>query len=132
MKKEISAFILICCMLFLLLPAGAFASEGILVGSGTESDPYQIFDAADLKVFRDKVNGGEIAACGKLMANIVLNPGTFDETGVYIPAEDEEPRQWTCIGAGQNPYVGTFGGNSYTISTLLKWNSRFSRTVFCY
>lgn len=116
MKKQILSTILIMST---LLPFSlAFASEGTLIGSGTESDPYQIFDSGDLSAFRDKVNSGDGSACGKLMENIVLNPGTFDQTGTYIPEADEEAEQWMRIGSNAVPYTGTFDGNGFTISGL--------------
>lgn len=64
------------------------------------------------------VNSGEASACGKLMGNIVLNPGTFDQTGTYIPEADEEAEQWTRIGSNEVPYTGTFDGSGFTISGL--------------
>ena len=96
----------------------AFATGGTLTGTGTADEPYQIFDIDDLKAFRDKVNGGETSACGKLMADIVLNPGTFDEEGVYTPASDESAEQWISIAAGDVSYSGTFDGDNHTISGL--------------
>lgn len=116
MKKQILSTILIMST---LLPSFlAFAAEGTLIGSGTESDPYQIFDSGDLSAFRDKVNSGDGSVCGKLMGNIVLNPGTFDQTGTYIPEADEEAEQWMRIGSNAVPYTGTFDGNGFTISGL--------------
>ena len=79
-------------------------------GSGTESDPYQISTAAQLKRFRDIVNGtgGQTqnrGAYAVLTANIDLN---------------NEP--WTPIGnyteGNQIYYEGTFDGGGHTISGL--------------
>lgn len=117
MKKQLSAIILILCMAVSLMPV-AFATGGTLTGTGTADEPYQIFDIDDLKAFRDKVNGGESSACGKLMTDIVLNPGTFDEEGVYTPASDESAEQWISIGSGDVSYGGTFDGDNHTISGL--------------
>ena len=84
-----------------------------ITGSGTESDPYQISTADQLKRFRDIVNGSNgqtpnRGACAVLTANIDLN---------------NEP--WTPIGqnTGDDPkdtlaYSGTFNGNGHTISGL--------------
>ena len=81
-----------------------------ITGSGTESDPYQISTAAQLKRFRDIVNGtgGQTqnrGAYAVLTANIDLN---------------NEP--WTPIGnyteGNQVYYEGTFDGGGHTISGL--------------
>ena len=81
-----------------------------MTGSGTESDPYQISTAAQLKRFRDIVNGSNgqtqnRGACAVLTAAIDLN---------------NEP--WTPIGnfteGNQIYYEGTFDGGGYTISGL--------------
>ena len=81
-----------------------------MTGSGTETDPYQISTADQLKLFRDIVNGtGDQAqnrgAYAVLTANIDLN---------------NEP--WTPIGnyteGNQIYYEGTFDGGGHTISGL--------------
>ncbi len=81
-----------------------------ITGSGTEIDPYQISTAAQLKLFRDIVNGtgGQTqnrGAYAVLTANIDLN---------------NEP--WTPIGnyteGNQIYYEGTFDGGGHTISGL--------------
>ena len=81
-----------------------------MTGSGTESAPYQISTAAQLKRFRNIVNGTggqtpNAAACAVLTANIDLN---------------NEP--WTPIGnyttTNEIFYEGTFDGGGHTISNL--------------
>ena len=78
-----------------------------MTGSGTESDPYQISTAAQLKRFRDIVNGtgGQTpnrGACAVLTANIDLN---------------NEP--WTPIGPDtDSAYTGAFDGQGYTVRNL--------------
>ena len=81
-----------------------------ITGSGKENDPYQISTAAQLKRFRNIVNGTggqtpNAAACAVLTANIDLN---------------NEP--WTPIGnyteENQIYYEGTFDGGGHTISGL--------------
>lgn len=81
-----------------------------ITGSGTESAPYQISTAAQLKRFRDIVNGAggqtqNRGAYAVLTANIDLN---------------NEP--WTPIGnyteGNQIYYEGTFDGGGHTISGL--------------
>ena len=97
-----------------------------ITGSGTESDPYQISTADQLKRFRDIVNGSNgqtqnAAACAVLTANIDLN---------------NEP--WTPIGIGEDtrnqdlPYSGTFDGNGHTISGLNVDYGDKNGGLFCY
>ena len=100
-----------------------------ITGSGTESDPYQISTAAQLKRFRDIVNGTggqtqNAGACAVLMNDIVLNDGTFDANGTYTPGSSSKAaEEWTPIGKytddGNNtPYTGTFDGKHYAIKGL--------------
>ena len=81
-----------------------------MTGSGTETDPYQISTADQLKLFRDIVNGAggqtqNRGAYAVLTANIDLN---------------NEP--WTPIGnyteGNQIYYEGTFDGGGHTVSGL--------------
>lgn len=87
------------------------SGEVTIKGTGTADDPYQITSAADLAVFRDKVNGGSINACAKLMNDITL------DTAV----------EWTPIGNGSasipDGYTGTFDGDGHTISGLTMKNA---------
>lgn len=102
-----------------------------MTGSGTESDPYQISTAAQLKRFRDIVNGSNgqtpnRGACAVLTNDIVLNDGTFDANGNYTPTNGligANPEEWTPIGKYTNsndktPYTGTFDGQGHTIKGL--------------
>ena len=102
-----------------------------ITGRGTETDPYQISTAAQLKLFRDIVNGtgGQTknpAACAVLMNDIVLNDGTFDENGTYTPgASGKAAETWTPIAYSglfnehtTLYYTGTFDGHGHTIKGL--------------
>lgn len=102
-----------------------------ITGSGTEIDPYQISTAAQLKLFRDIVNGtgGQTQNAGahaKLMNDIVLNDGTFDENGTYTPgASGKAAEKWTPIAYSglfnehtTLYYTGTFDGQGHTIKGL--------------
>lgn len=87
-----------------------------ITGKGTQSDPYFIYTAEGLKAFGDKVNDGETSICGKLMNDIVLNDGTFDEKGNYSKgATQKDAEVWTPIGNEDNPYSGTFDGAGHTV-----------------
>lgn len=107
-------------------------------GLGTEAYPYEIGTADQLKLFRQIVNGVQTdnqnavlppqnpAACAKLMNDIVLNDGTFDESGNYSSSLiGANPEEWTPI-AYSGPftenttlyYTGTFDGQGHTIKGL--------------
>lgn len=100
-----------------------------ITGSGTKDDPYQISTAAQLKRFRNIVNGTggqtqDSGACAVLMNDIVLNDGTFAENGTYTPGSSSKAaEEWTPIGKYTNdndktPYTGTFDGQGHTIKGL--------------
>ena len=82
-----------------------------ITGSGTESDPYQISTAAQLKRFRDIVNGTggqtqNLGACAELTADIDLENEAWKPIG-YASKYDET-----------KAYSGTFDGKEHTISGL--------------
>ena len=96
-----------------------------MTGSGTETDPYQISTADQLKLFRDIVNGSNgqtqnTAACATLTADIVLNDGTFDEDGNYTPGPSGAAlTEWSPMGVSNSTvYAGTFDGAGHTIQGL--------------
>lgn len=76
------------------------------------SGVYQITSASELAWFAGLVNGTlsgvtkNQSAKGKLMRDILLNPGIFDESSI----------QWTPIGTESSPFTGTFDGGEYRIS----------------
>ena len=88
-----------------IIKGGTFNTP--MTGSGTESDPYQIGTAEQLKRFRDIVNGSNgqtpnRGACAVLTADIDLN---------------NEP--WTPIGPDRDSaYTGTFDGQGHTVKNL--------------
>lgn len=95
-------------------------------GLGTAAYPYQISNAAQLKLFHDIVNGEngrqqKLDACATLTADIVLNDGTFDEDGNYTPGPSgaATPTEWTFIGCDYDEaYSGTFDGAGHTIQGI--------------
>lgn len=106
-------------------------SDVYMDGLGTATYPYQISTAAQLKLFRDIVNGTDVqtpnsGACAVLTNDIVLNDGTFDANGNYTPTNGligANPEEWTPIGKYTNdgnktPYTGTFDGGGHTIKGL--------------
>lgn len=106
-------------------------SDVYMDGLGTATYPYQISTAAQLKLFRDIVNGTDVqtpnsGACAVLMNDIVLNDGTFDANGNYTTTGliGTNPEEWTPIGKytdggfNNTPYTGTFDGGGHTIKGL--------------
>ena len=68
MKKRIGSLLLILALCFTLLPTAALAADGAWDGSiatafaggtGTESDPYQIANGAELAYLASSVNSGK-------------------------------------------------------------------------
>lgn len=89
------------------LIGGITGNPALITGSGTETVPYQISTADQLKLFRDIVNGSNgqtpnRGACAVLTADIDLN---------------NEP--WTPIGTDRDSaYTGTFDGQGHTVKNL--------------
>lgn len=104
MKKRILSLLLALVMLLGLLPTVALASDGAPTEEPAEDGKkyYLIEDEADLKWFRDQVNGGKGTINATLTADIDLNN-----------------QEWTPIGQGYSAqFTGTFDGNQHTISGL--------------
>ena len=131
-RHKLFAILLSACLIVSLLPAVVFAA-GSMTGTGTEEDPYLIYDAADLTEFCDMVNAGETQICGMLMADIVLNEN-FDQAKIAIDnggnvtydggSVPDEFTVWAPIGNSRdNMYSGIFDGNGYVISGIFINNS---------
>lgn len=76
-------------------------------GTGTEADPYRIFDASDLDQMRNFL--GQSGVYFKLMDNIDLTSWINDNN----PTEG-----WQPIGIESSPFQGILDGNNKTISGL--------------
>lgn len=111
--KRFMAFL---CAVALSLTQMVMAQEQPSAGDGSQANPFQIANAAQLAWFRDYVNGtytpadGETAtthdkACAILTDNIDLSTVCSSTSG-----------SWTPIGSSY--YEGTFNGNNKTISNL--------------
>jgi hypothetical protein len=77
------------------------AAPGTVLGSGTEADPYVIYDYGTLVAFAEAVNGGQYRAWGVLAADIVA-----------------EGADWVAIATNRLYFSGTFDGGGHTISRL--------------
>ena len=92
-----------------------------------------IYSKADLEQFRNLVNSGNAGINGKLMADIVLNDGTFDSNGNFTPTVDgTAAEQWTPIGNNDKRYTGIFDGDGHTISGLYINGSNSMQGLFGY
>ena len=76
-------------------------------GSGTEADPYLIFNPIQLDQVRNFLNRDNVYF--KLMADIDLEE--------YI-AENYPAQGWLPIGTSSSPFLGYFDGNGKTITNL--------------
>ena len=80
-------------------------------GTGTPSDPYQITNREELYWFVAETNNDK-TVCAKLIADIVVNEGTFDSDGKW--SKPGTPESWKPIAV----YGGIFDGNGHVISGL--------------
>ena len=107
MKKRIGSLLLILALCFTLLPTAALASDGAWDGSidtafaggtGTESDPYQIADGAQLAYLASEVNKGQ----------------TYENSYFLLTADiDLANHDWTPIGNSFSDAL--FGGTDYSL-----------------
>ena len=101
------------------------------LGNGTEENPYQITNAAELYWFAGLVNGDKsiignsikqnTGACAVLIENITINENVLNADG-SLNGNGSGLEQWPPIGSygirGEEAYIGTFDGNGHTISGL--------------
>ncbi len=127
-KKSV-AFVLAATLVLILAFALAFAVAPQRTaqaawdgeGNGTAESPYQIGTAAQLKKFRDIVNGtnGEkknVRACAELTADINL-AGSEEDQWVPIGALDDAD-VYLDYNTNELGYLGVFDGKGHTISGL--------------
>ena len=122
MKKRILSLAMALALCLTLLPTAALASDGawdgsiataFAGGSGTESDPYQIANGAELAYLASSVNSGKTYT-GKnfvLTANIDLNGLPWTPIGNSFSDALLE-------GSNYRIFAGNFDGNGYTISNV--------------
>ena len=112
MKKRILSLLLALVMLLGLLPTVALASGGAPTTETAKDGKtyYLIEDEADLKWFRDQVNGGNGTINAKLTADITLTEANWTPIG---KAADYSAGVYEA-----NAFKGIFDGNRKTISGL--------------
>ena len=122
MKKRILSCLMALALCLTLLPTAALAEDGAWDGSivtafaggtGTESDPYQIANGAELAYLASSVNNGE----------------TYEKKNFVLTANiDLNGLPWTPIansfsnalfgGSDYRVFAGNFDGKGYTISNV--------------
>ena len=122
MKKKLLSILLALSMLLTLLPTAALAADGAWDGSiatafaggtGTESDPYQIADGAQLAYLASEVNKGQPYenACFVLTADIDL--GNHDWTPIGNSFSDA-----LFGGTAYSVFAGNLDGKGHTVSNI--------------
>ena len=111
MKKRILSLLLALVMLLGLLPTVALASGGAPTEEPAEDGKtyYLIEDEADLKWFRDQVNGGNGTINAKLTADITLTEANWTPIGVVA--------DWATV-FSDAPFAGVFDGQGHAIREL--------------
>ena len=123
MKKKLLSILLALSLLLTLLPTVALAADGgawdgsvataFAGGTGTESDPYQIADGAQLAYLASEVNKGQPYenACFVLTADIDL--GNHDWTPIGNSFSDA-----LLGGTDYSVFAGNFDGKGHTVSNI--------------
>mgnify|MGYP004616677557 CR=1 FL=1 len=123
MKKKLLSILLALSMLLTLLPTVALAADGgawdgsiasaFAGGTGTESDPYQIADGAQLAYLASEVNKGQPYenACFVLTADIDL--GNHDWTPIGNSFSDA-----LLGGTDYSVFAGNLDGKGHTVSNI--------------
>jgi len=110
MKKKLLVVLTVMALVVTMLATTAFAISGTITGAGTESDPYKISDAADLKALATAVNGGE-----SYEGKYFVLAGDITLSDAWIPIGNGERDGNTYTG---NSFKGNFDGKNFTISGL--------------
>ena len=123
MKKKILSILLALTLCLTLLPTAALAADGgawdgsiataFAGGTGTESDPYQIADGAQLAYLASEVNKGQPYenACFVLTADIDL--GNHDWTPIGNSFSDA-----LLGGTDYSVFAGNLDGKGHTVSNI--------------
>ena len=128
MKKRILSILLCCVMLVGLLPTAALAAEPdvwdgstkVPSGSGSESDPYLISTGEELAWLATLE--AEKSYFVKLTNDIILNDGTFDQSGNFTKTGEtaaSTPHAWT---PAKKAVWHIDGGNHYISGLYINSN----------
>ncbi len=122
MKKLVAMLLMLmlCVGLAVTASAATITPTPPVNGDGSEDNPYQITNAAELYWFAEYVNKGNASACAKLMNDITVNENVIVQGALNSDVSGFV--EWTPIGqrigSSTKPFSGTFEGNSCTISGL--------------
>lgn len=131
-KSKILATILALCLIVASMPiahtvfsANLEAATSFAGGEGTEENPYQISNAAELNYFSEYVNSQEATnsrVCDEeyflLTNDIYLNEETEYSTWSDTVAPSANAQKWTAAGKASAGFAGEFNGDGYTIYGL--------------
>ena len=101
-------------------------------GRGTETEPYVISDATELRKLADDVESGKTYhnSYFRMTADIVINFNVINSNG-DLNGNGANFEQWKPIGKGLTPFCGTFDGNGHSISGIyIKKEHRDSLGLF--
>lgn len=94
-------------------------------GSGTQTNPYIISKASELRKLAKDVNEGKTYSKQyfKMTANIIINRNVLNSNGTPN-SNTSSFEQWTPIGnSTYNTFCGVFDGNGYSISGIYAYGN---------
>ena len=123
MKKKLLSILLALSLLLTLLPTVALAADGgawdgsiataFAGGTGTESDPYQIADGAQLAYLASEVNKGQAYDNSYFVLTADIDLGNHDWTPIGNSFSDA-----LFGGSDYRAFAGNFDGKGHTISNV--------------
>ena len=122
MKKKILSILLALTLCLTLLPTAALAADGAWDGSiatafaggtGTESDPYQIADGAQLAYLASEVNKGQTYENSYFVLTADIDLGNHDWTPIGNSFSDA-----LFGGTEYSLFAGNLDGKGHTISNI--------------
>ena len=122
MKKRIVSAVMALILCLTLLPTAALAADGawdgsiataFAGGSGTENDPYQIDDGAQLAYLASEVNKGQPYENSYFVLTADIDLANHDWTPIGNSFSDA-----LLGGSNYRIFAGNFDGNGYTISKV--------------
>ena len=122
MKKRILGLLLAVVLCLSLMPMTVLAADGawdgriataIAGGTGTESDPYQIADGAQLAYLASEVNQGQAYETSYFVLTADIDLGNQNWTPIANSFSDA-----LLGGSDYRVFAGNFDGNGYTISNV--------------
>ena len=103
MKNRVVSLLMAVLLVLPFWPVVSYATTHF-AGSGTETDPFIISNAADWAQFAEEVNAG-------------VNADTYYKLSDNF--ENEALPVTATVGTSDNPFCGIFDGNGRTLSVLI-------------